>query len=313
MRSPILRILLILGLVVSLLFNVVAYKKYRNNRPIMSINGDTFTEKDFVEYLKAQAGPTVKAAIAERILVKQEAKKQGVLPTDAEVEEEYNHQKEINWQLARKVMNNPWLASEAKESIRLDLARTRLRIKGIQVTDEEIKDEYNRAAALYDTPNKAHVELAAVVDPSVTNDVKQLLEKQVAPQVIMEQFKQKVVFLGDNNTFTIQQPLGYPKIFADIFAMKPNEVKVFQATNDLARMGARQMVIRMKDIVPGSKANLSDPKTKEKISTRLALQRGKPWQEVLSGIWANTKFEAEDPNDKRLVEAVLFPGRVNGQ
>ncbi len=311
------KVLLILLVVFSIGLNVILYAKVKNRHPLFTINGDGLTKKDMDDYLEQQAGPKVKAVMAQRILVDQEAKKQGVTPSEKDIDEEFEKQKELNWQFAQSINSNPWLAGEARKQIGMELAVRKIRTKGVAVSDDEIKEEYNSNAALYDTPNKARTELAIILDASHVDDVRQLLEKPVSPAVIMQQFPARltaegqsgVYFIGNDNKVTFTQPFGNASANAGIFGLKPNAVKVLPP-QEFARQGAKALVVRMLEIVPGKKADLNDPKIKEKITTAIALRRSKPWQEYLSTLWANTKFESEDPADKRLVENLLFPERA---
>lgn len=306
------RVIVVLALIASIAMNIIMYTKWRGGRSIMTINKQPFTERDLTTFLKAQGGFSVKAVVAERMLVEQEAKKQNLLPTDKEVDDEYNAQKEANWQFARKMENEPWMVTEVKMRLRQQMAKNRLIAKDVALTDEDIKSEYNSRPNLYDTPNKAKATLAVIMDPTIAPQVKQMLEKEppVSPTVIIQEFSsRKVAFLGEDNVFTFIQPFG-TNLNKEIFGMKPNEVKQLPPTPDLARMGARSLIIRVKEFLPGKKADLNDPRTKEKIKSVLAQQRGKPWQEILSGLWANADFWSEDPSDKKIVEMQLFPDRA---
>jgi hypothetical protein len=250
--------------------------------------------------------------LVERALVEQEARKQNVLPTDQEVEETFNEARDVDLGFAQRMNLYPWLAADAKNNIRTQLAERRLMTKDVPVSDDDIRSEYEQHHAAYDTPNKAITELAAITDASHVEDVKALLDKQISPAAIMEQFKGRVVFLGTDNKFTIRQPYGTKENSA-VFVMKPNEVKVLPPPPAFQRMGARALVLRLIQIVPGKKADLNDPKTKEKIRMNVALRRARPQQEILSSLWANAKMEFEDQNDRRNIERVLFPDRARAE
>lgn len=307
----VLRVFVIVALLASLMMNFILYKKYYNGRAILSVNGQPYAERDLTNMLKAQAGFEVKGRVVERILVEQEAKKQGVYPTQKEVDDAYNDQKEMSWQFARQMEQRPWQINETKARIQQQLAQQRLLVKDTPVTPEEISTEYAARPMAYDTPNKAKGTLAVILDPTIIADVKQLLEKNppVSPDVIKQQYStSKVVFLGDEGVFTFVQPFGNTKMNGEIFGMKPGEVKQLPP-GELARQGAKALLVRLKEIVPGKKADLNDPKTKEKITTYLALQRGKPWQEKLQKLYFSADIWTDDPQDKRIIQAVLFPDR----
>lgn len=300
-------------LVVSVLANFVAFKKYRNTRPIFWVNGEGYTQKEFYGFLEGQAGPEVKAKIASRMAIEQEAKKQGIYPTDAEVKEVFDEQMELKWKFAQEMQRSPWKAEEAKNAIREGLCQQRLLVKDITTTPDELKEEYNQRPAAYDMPNKAHTEFAVVMDETLVDQIKLLMSKDnppVNPHEIMGQFPNKVFFLGDKYTYTWIQPFGNSQIQSEIFSMKPGEVKVTNPSPQDATSGVKKILIRMNEIIPGHKSDPNDPKIKERINTQVALRRGKPWQEKFTELWGNTKFVSENANDERYINMVLFPNRT---
>ncbi|MCS6775144.1 MAG: hypothetical protein RMJ43_05535 [Chloroherpetonaceae bacterium] len=310
-----LRVLVVVALIASLGLNFILYKKYRSGRAIITLNGEGITRRDIDGWLEQQAGPRAKALFVQRVLVNQEAKKQGVLPTQQEVEEEFARRREENWQFARQVDMNPWMAGEMKKQIQEELAKIRLMAKDVPVTEEEMREEYRQNPMRYDTPNKARVNLAVVLDASIIGEVRQLLQKKdppVSPTVIMSQYVNKVVFLGHENRFTFMQPFGNNKVNAEIFKMQKDEVRQFPP-GEFARQGARAILVRMLEKIPGKKADLNDPKVKEQLRIAVASRRWSPWQEKLVQLWDNAVFYSEDPNDKRNIEMVLFPDRARAE
>ena len=313
--------LLVLLLIGSLIVNGITVMKLKNKRPIFSVNGQGVTKKDMDDYLEQKEGQTVKAEMVKRMLVDQEAKKQNVLPTDAEVNEAFDNQKEDNWQYAFSVNRNPWLADENKKDIKMKLAATRLVLKDIPVQDSEMKEVYEKQAPLFDTPDKARGSLAIITDPTKAQEVLTLLSKNppVAPAAIMTQFPNQVFFIGNELKFTFKRPFQYKGAYQNkplidiIFAMKPGEVKQLQLTQDIYKIGGRAMVFKMLEIIPGKKADLNDPKVKEGLRSVVASKRAKPFEEILSGIWAKTDFQSDSPDDKKNIESLIFPNRPKTQ
>lgn len=305
------RVLIVVVLIVSLFGNFVMYMKWSGKRPIFTVNGQPVSKRDFQNYVEMRAGPQAKVDMVQELLVRQAAQKEGVTPSDKEINDLIDEQKEKDWQFAQQLATKPGALMDANRMIFMGLAKQRLLTKGITVTPEQIQEEYKSHPFAYDAPNKARVELAVILDGSRTNDVKELLQKPVNPTVIMQQLSRKaVVFLGDQNKLTITQPFGTQQNAA-IFKMKPNDVIVLPPDPGLARQGAKAMVIRMIEITPGHKADLNDPKTKEKITTQVALRSAKPWQEYLSKLWADANFQSEDPSDKKMIERAWFPDRAS--
>ena len=136
--------------------------------------------------------------------------------------------------------------------------------------------------------------------------------KDVSPSVIMDTYRKGVVFIGNNYILTLVQHAGMNEN-APIFNMKPNEVKELPAEQSLAAQGAKKMIVKLKDIIPGKKADLNDKKTHDLIRMAVAAKRALPVQQVLGDLWANCKFESEDANDKRNIEMQMFPEHIRGE
>jgi hypothetical protein len=303
----------------SLIVNMVMYAKYRSRRPILTVNGQSITKKDMYDYLEQNFSPQYKAMQVQRMLISQAAQAKNLAAKDSEVEENYNEQKELNWQFAQRVNSNPWIADESKNEVKMGIESNRLMVDRIDakapITPEEIMEEYTRNNTQYDTPNKARVELAVILNEKHSSEIKQLMEKGtsekkdlVSPQVIKQNYPTEVFFLGDNNHFTVTQRFGTTENAA-IFTMKPNEVKIFPPSVVPANFGAKAVIIRMEKIEPGHKNDPNkDPKTLERVKTVLASRRGN-FQTVLQELWDKASIVSEEPGDKNNIERVLFPDR----
>ena len=275
---------------------------------VLAVNGEVVTRSDLDKLMEQRVGPQIKSELVQQMLIDQEAKRLNVVPADKEIEDAFQQSREVDWKIARELTVKPWMADDYKRNIRLAVEKNRILTHDVPVSDEMRRDEYERMPMRYDTPNKAHVQFALVLNDVHLRDVKQLMEKGVNPELIMSELKGAVVFIGYDDRVTLAQALGDPNQNRDVFNMKPGDVKDFMP-GEFAKLGAERLVVRLIDKAPGKKADLSDPKTKESLTLAVALQRAKPWQEYLSTLWANTKFECEDSNDKRYVELSLFPER----
>ena len=62
-------------------------------------------------------------------------------------------------------------------------------------------------------------------------------------------------------------------------------------------------------VEPGKKADLNDPKTKERLTQAVAMKRAKNPQEYMQTLWSNAEFRSEDPRDKESIQKMLSGGR----
>ena len=112
-------------------------------RTVAAVNGVIITQDDLFGRLQIAAGQPVMHKLVEEQLQLQFAAKQGVTPTDAQVDERYQ-------QISKDPRFLPALAasgmsiSDYKKSLRVKLAQAAVLTKGVTVTDAEIRDFYNK-------------------------------------------------------------------------------------------------------------------------------------------------------------------------
>ncbi|MCW3055134.1 MAG: hypothetical protein JWN14_4304 [Chthonomonadales bacterium] len=309
-----LRPLIVVVLIISLVLNVVLWKAYSRKKTIFTLNGESVTRTDMDSYLEKQFGPTYKAMMAQRLLLDQEARGKGIAPSETEISDEFALKKELDWQFASRIATSPWLADESREEIKQQLEQQKLLAADISVTEEEVREEYNAHPALYDTPAKAHTEVAAVLNEMHLEDIRKLMsatDKPVGPRAIMQMYPKEVVFIGDDDKFTFVQAYN-TEMNKDVFTMGPHDVKVMQP-GDLGQQGARKLVVKLLDIVPGKKADLNDPKTLNRIKMNVALRRTRPASEMLAQLWAKAHFTSDEPGDKAQIEHMFFPEQSRAQ
>jgi hypothetical protein len=298
---------------VSVLLNAVLIVKIRGRRAVMQVDGVSVSRNDMNRALELEFGPQYKANLVARVLLSKEAVKHRVEPTDAEINEQFEFQKELDWAYAQRLMRAPWLAEEAKAEIKMQIEENRLLTEGIEVSDDEIRTEYQQNHSQYDTPTKAKCAVAVVLTDSRIEDVRRMLVSQnppYSPAKIMENYPREVVFLGDNYRFTFAQPFGTDYNSA-LFKMELKTVKVENPPADLARQGARKVLIRVDEIVPGHRADLTDPAVLKKIKINVARRRARPSSELMSELWQKANLVFDDPADKTNIERVLFPDKAN--
>jgi hypothetical protein len=314
---------LIVALFISVGANVFMYQRYRNRRVYMTINNHPITQQDIYDRLIQQSGEPVKVQLTQSHLLDDEAEKEKLVPTDAEIQEQFDQQREANWQFARKMTQNPWFEIEAKNEIRQNLELRRLLTAKVPVTEDQIKEEYAVQPAAFDTPDKAYCYLALIHNNSDNLDnIQELMKKGISTDSIQQNYPNDVTFLGDNtasidgktttNLFIFRQPFGSlqnPQMIQNsqmqqIFKMKPSEITVLPA-GEFASQGIKNWIVRMVKGEPGHKADLSDPKTHEQIRMVVAGKRATNPKQYMFKLWQAADFRSEDPNDKKYIDSML--------
>ena len=313
MRNAV-RLILVVMLLISLAANAFMYQRFRNRRVVMTYNNHAITQQDYYDYMTQNSGPSVKFSMIQRYMLDDEAAKRNLTPDAKEVDEAFNQMRELNLQFAQELAAQPWMEPEYKARIKQQMEDIRLRTADIPVSEDQIKEQYNMEPQAFDTPAKARVRMALIYNLSDLDKIKELMEKDVSPTLIQTNFPTSVRFVGDDNetqshipgqVFTFVQPFGTQQN-AQIFAMKKGQVQVFPP-DVFSKAGAQKLVIRMiNDVTPGSKADLNDKKTHEKVREVVAGKRAKPPLEYLNKVWGDGgNFKSEDPNDKQIINQFL--------
>jgi hypothetical protein len=312
---------LIVLLLISVIANGVMYLKYRSHRPILTVNATTLSKNDMDGYLEIIYGVDYKAIFTRRTLIHDAAIKAAVSPSDEEVNQKFQEAKQINWQYATTMNNNPWLADEGRKTLRENIELQRIQAKGIPYTDDDLRDEYKLQPAVYDTPSKAVAEVALLKNGIHNAEIIKLIgaDPPVKPSAIMSSYRGEVRFLGDNNIYTFVQHFGTMEQGL-VFTMKPGEVKQMPAPAEVKSAGFTTMVVRLNKIIPGHKAEWTDPKqpvndqrqkdykaTQEALRMNVALKRANPAQELLRSLMQSAKLEAEDQADIENIKLKLLP------
>jgi parvulin-like peptidyl-prolyl isomerase len=108
---------------------------------------------------------TIEQLITERFLL-QLAKEKGVLPTDAEVQQELTNAIEDSPKLLEDWQNAGRTRPELEYEMRYQLAQFKLITRGITITDQQVEQFYNSNPTMYTLPKR--VKLRVIVVDSVT-------------------------------------------------------------------------------------------------------------------------------------------------
>jgi hypothetical protein len=311
---------LIVLLLISLIANGVMYLKFRSHRSILTVNGVGLSKYDLDTYLETIYGVDYKAIFTRRTLIHDAATKAALSPSDDEVNQKFQEAKQVNWQYASTMNNNPWLADEGRKSLRENMELQRLQVKGVPYTEDDLRDEYKLQPAVYDTPSRAEAEVALLKNSHNAEIIKLIGDDPpVKPSAIMSNFRGEVRFLGDNNVYTFVQHFGTPEQGL-VFGMKPGEVKQIPAPAEVKSAGFTTMVVRLNKIIPGHKAEWIDPKlpptdqrekdykaTQEALRMSVALKGANSAQELLRSLMQNATFDVEDPVDLENIKLKLLP------
>ncbi len=126
---------------------------------VATVGNDPITAEDFYDYMEFKRGmrvqvqgQAVELPVADTVgfqvlqdlvtqkLLLQWAKEEGAMPTDQDVKNEIDFQKQLNPRFVQDLTANGMTLEQVKNNLRLDLAREKILTKGITVTREEAND-----------------------------------------------------------------------------------------------------------------------------------------------------------------------------
>jgi foldase protein PrsA len=153
------------GAVVVTAFGIQKSGVWDLSEPAAIVNKTVITKGELLERLLADFGEeTLKQLITLRLL-EQEAEKEGITVTEAEIQQRFEELKarreDLSKQLGRGRLSDLTLRDEAKRLILLE----RLISKRVEVSEKELRDFYNRHFIRYNRPERVQIREIIVSGP----------------------------------------------------------------------------------------------------------------------------------------------------
>src|SRR4051812_20539731 len=128
-----------IGIGVAIAGASVGMVKLRNEKPIAVINGEKITRASFIAAMEKDQGAGVLRRLIQEKLVLQEAKKKGLLPTQAQVQAEIAQMRETEPDLDRQLKLRGKSMEELSMDVRGRLAMANLIAADVKLPDAEVK------------------------------------------------------------------------------------------------------------------------------------------------------------------------------
>ncbi|MCS6948907.1 MAG: peptidyl-prolyl cis-trans isomerase [Armatimonadota bacterium] len=182
--------------------------------PIVGQNDVPLVDPVTGRIVRDQAGYLALRMLVDRRIVLEMAEKEKVMPTEQEIERELERQKkqpDFNERL--KALG--YTQDDLKEDIKVELAAFKLITKGITVTEEEIRKEYNRRIQQFTIPAQVQVALILVDNRKKLDEIQSQIKKGVDFLVLAGQYRPPdmpptmnttSVWLQENNEMFRQLP-----------------------------------------------------------------------------------------------------------
>lgn len=213
------------GMVVAVAVGTQKVRVWDLSEPAAIVNNAVITKGELLDRLLADFGEeTLKQLITLRLL-EQEAQKEGIVVSEAEVQQRFEELKakreELSKQLGRGRLSDLTLRDEAKRLVLLE----KLVSKRVEVSEKELRDFYNRHFIRYNRPERVQIREIIVPTLAEAQEIYQHLLRTPAAKLASEferLSKERSVIPGAMGEFTyIELPEG---MRIPLQKAKPNEI-----------------------------------------------------------------------------------------
>ncbi|MCC6443386.1 MAG: peptidyl-prolyl cis-trans isomerase [Armatimonadetes bacterium] len=150
------------------------------NKPIARVNDEKITKDEFYKRLELAAGKQALAAMINEKMQLQMAAKEGVAPTDQEVDEKINDLKQLDPNFEKSLASRNLTMDTLKQTVKVELAGFKVATKDMKVSDKEIEDFYKaNKSTRFTRPDRAKIRGITVINKKDADEVKEMLKKGV--------------------------------------------------------------------------------------------------------------------------------------
>ncbi len=157
---------------------IVWWAMFAGQKNIALINGQKISRVEFEEALEDNGGMTILNMMIGEKLIDQEAKKNGVVVTDQEVEDQFNTiSTGMGSSFASLLQQYGMSEDDLRESLRINLIVFEMSTKDVVITDEEIETYFNENRSSFDEPEQVMASHILVDTEEEAKEIKKLLEQ----------------------------------------------------------------------------------------------------------------------------------------
>jgi len=242
---------------------------------------------------------TLEQLITER-LVLQLARNKGCLPTDSEVQAEFERMKKEDPNLVQRWTSSGRTLPELLYDVKVNLAGFKLKTFGITITDQEVHDFYKKNPSMF-TVEKRYKLRVIVVDAATRQKVDEDLKAgkpfaEVAKQWSMDLTKVEGGLVGAVPASRLNETVRNAV----------SNTRIGQTTDWIVN-GERHAKFLLEDVLPEQVLPLDD-KLKADIRKRLMLDRGNVRNNVqkeMADLRAKSKIDIKNPEFSQLYDRMI--------
>ena len=212
--------------ILSLVGNVVLYKRYSTAHPIVRIGTDVITKKQYLDTLEFTSGSEVIKKLVFTVLIRQAASASHCMPTDADIDSRITEIQRTNPQMLAMANSNPLQMVQVRDDLKTDIALENLRIKDITLTPQDIDTYYNAHKTEFTLPQQDQTTMVVTTNAVDAGTAQLLLQNGMTEDVIARQPRMHVA--GVNGFAVNINALGVAdrnKVSKTVFAMKDGDIQ----------------------------------------------------------------------------------------
>lgn len=257
-------------------------------KAVVVVNGDKITKAELQSEAEKVAGEEVlRKLVAEKIIL-QAAKKEGVYPSKEEIEKELEFRQRENPTLLEQLKKQGLTLDDYKRELLVSLAQANLLTKGIEVTDKEVEEAFNKNKPFLD-----RVRLRWIVNASETEikKAREKLESGAFFEVVARDSSQDIFTKdkgGDMGYISLSELRRINPKIADIAMSQP-----LGKVSDIIKLTNGYALIRVEDRRIATLESWRDFIARS-VAVEKANKEGKA-EKVLKSLFEEAKIEVREP------------------
>jgi hypothetical protein len=157
--------------------------KYSTSRPLVTLGSDVVTKKEYQDAVDYSYGASTLKRLVFAKLVEREAAKEGVVPTNADIDARIEDIRRRNPTLIPD-SSDAFATAEFRQDVKNQLAIENLRMHNVNVSDAEVQDFYNAHQADFKIPAQVATTIVVCRNQVEANTAQTELQQGFSPDVI---------------------------------------------------------------------------------------------------------------------------------
>jgi hypothetical protein len=223
---------------VSIVGNVFLYNRYSSHRALIDVNDQVIRQKDLQDRLDYLYSDNILRQMIFTDLIMQEAAKEGVIPTDQDVQQAQDELERAHPTVVSDARQSDPTLTLFDEQLKAKLALRNLEIKNVTVTEPEIEQYYSQHQSDFMLPAQTSSSVVLAKTAIAADSAQQMLQNGVDLNVIAQQPNTGVVGINTTNLSNVPG-----NIISQVLEMNVGDVKTFQ-------IGPIWMIVRSNAVSP---------------------------------------------------------------